>query len=72
MHTRILVAALALAAATTPIDFAFAGQRSAQDQALYERAMADCNSPKWPNGARPFINYSGGWYRCVEPGNSRK
>jgi len=71
MHSRIVIAALALAAAITPIDFASAGQRSAQDQALYEKAMADCNSPRWPNGARPFINYSGGWYRCVEPGNSR-
>ena len=44
-----------------------AGQRSAADQALYERAMRDCRSPKWPDGARPLINYAGGWYRCVEP-----
>ena len=71
MPTRILIAALALAA-MTPIDFASAGERSPQDQALYEKAMADCNSPKWPNGARPYINYSGGWYRCVEPGGNRK
>jgi hypothetical protein len=71
MPTRILIAALTLAAAAAPIDFAFAA-RSAKDQALYEKAMADCNGPKWPNGARPFINYSGGWYRCVEPGSSRR
>ncbi|WP_395684760.1 hypothetical protein [Aestuariivirga sp.] len=44
-----------------------AGQRSPADQALYEKALQDCNSPKWPNGARPLINYAGGWYRCVEP-----
>lgn len=67
MSARILIAALALAAATSPIDFAFAGQRSPKDQALYEKAMADCNGPNWPNGARAFINYAGGWYRCVEP-----
>ena len=72
MHTRFIVAALALAAATTPIDFASAAQRSPQDQALYEKAKADCNGPQWPNGARPFINYAGGWYRCVEPGSNRR
>ena len=71
MHSRIVIAALALAAAITPIDFASAGQRSAQDQALYEKAMADCNSPRWPNGARPFINSHGRGYRSLEPGNNR-
>lgn len=41
--------------------------RSAADQALYERAVAACNGPNYPSGARPFINYAGGWFRCVEP-----
>jgi hypothetical protein len=44
-----------------------AAQRSAADQALYEKAKKDCSGPKWPDGARPLINYAGGWYRCVEP-----
>jgi hypothetical protein len=44
-------------------------ERSAADQALYERAVAACNGPKYPSGARPFINYAGGWFRCVEPRN---
>lgn len=62
--TQLLIAsALLIVAAGT----GQAGQRSAADQALYERAMKDCNSPRWPDGARPYINYAGGWYRCVEP-----
>ena len=48
-----------------------AGQRSAADQALYEKAVKACNGPQWPNGARPYINYSGGWFRCVEPRSTR-
>lgn len=46
---------------------AMAAPKSAADQALYQRAVKDCSSPKWSNGARPYINYAGGWYRCVEP-----
>lgn len=41
--------------------------RSAADQALYEKAVAACNGPQYPSGARPYINYAGGWFRCVEP-----
>jgi hypothetical protein len=44
-------------------------ERSAADQALYQRAVAACNGPKYPSGARPYINYAGGWFRCVEPRN---
>lgn len=43
--------------------------RSAADQALYEKAVAACNGPQYPSGARPYINYAGGWFRCVEPRN---
>ncbi len=42
-------------------------ERSAADQALYEKAVAACNGPNYPSGARPHINYAGGWFRCVEP-----
>lgn len=44
-----------------------AAQRSDADQALYEKAVAACNGPQYPSGARPYINYAGGWFRCVEP-----
>jgi hypothetical protein len=42
-------------------------ERSAADQALYEKAVEACSGPNYPNGARPYINYAGGWFRCVEP-----
>lgn len=66
--TLLLAFLLASLAATGPAE---AKTRSAKDQALYEKARKDCNSPKWPSGARIVINYSGGWYRCEEP-NSRR
>ena len=46
--------------------------RSAADQALYKKAVAACNGPQYPNGARPHINYGAGWFRCVEPKQSRR
>jgi hypothetical protein len=43
-------------------------KRSAADQALYERARKECNDfRKYRDGARPIINYKGGWFRCQEP-----
>ena len=45
--------------------------RSPADQALYQKAVKDCNGPNYPCGARPYINYSGNWYRCVEPRSCR-
>jgi hypothetical protein len=43
-------------------------KRSAADQALYERARKECNNiRKYRDGARPIINYKGGWFRCQEP-----
>ena len=43
-------------------------KRSAADQALYEKARKECNNfRKYPDGARPIINYKGGWFRCQEP-----
>ena len=44
-----------------------AAQRSDADQALYQQAVAACSGPRYPSGARPYINYAGGWFRCVEP-----
>ena len=43
-------------------------KRSAADHALYERARKECNNTrKYRDGARPIINYKGGWFRCQEP-----
>ena len=39
----------------------------AADAALRAKAVAACNNPgQYPNGARPVINYAGGWFRCHE------
>ena len=67
-HMIIGLAALGALWSTMPVQ---AKQRSPQDQALYEKAVKDCNGPHYPSGATPYINYAGGWYRCVEP-NSRR
>jgi len=67
MSKYLTYSAIAFALVIAGAGTVTAGQRSAADQALYERAIRDCRSPKWPDGARPLINYAGGWYRCVEP-----
>lgn len=68
MTTRTRVLALMLAFATTGMTAALAQQaRSDADQALHDKAVAACNGPQYPSGAHPYINYSGGWFRCVEP-----
>lgn len=56
--------AVSLVAASASVAMA---ARSAADQALYEKAVAACNGPNYPSGAHPYINYAGGWFRCVEP-----
>ena len=65
MTIRTAAGALLIIAALTGL--ADAAQRSAKDQALFEKARAACSGPQWPSGARPFINYAGGWFRCDEP-----
>lgn len=65
----IAAAAVAVFAVSGSSD---AKQRSAQDQALWEKARADCNSPKWPNGATPSVNYKRGTYVCIEPRESSR
>jgi hypothetical protein len=66
MKIRLAAVLLAMSAGLLTTGPSFA-DRSAADQALYEKAMKDCNGPNWPCGATPHINYAGGWYRCVEP-----
>jgi hypothetical protein len=63
---------LGLAASLGLAGQAAAKERSAKDQALFEKARKDCSGPQYSSGAQPFINYAGGWYRCVEPGSSRR
>lgn len=60
-HVAFTLAAAVLAA--PPAQAA----RSAAGQALYERAVAECNGPSYPSGSRPQINYSAGWFTCKEP-----
>lgn len=48
-----------------------AGELSTADKELRARAIAECNSPRYPGGATPHINYAGNWFRYVEPGSSR-
>ncbi len=45
--------------------------RSAADQRLYDKAKAACREPYYPSGTRFIINYSGKWFRCVEPKKHR-
>ena len=46
--------------------------RSAASQELYERAVKECNSWKYPNGARIHINYKRGWFRCDDRRRRKK
>ncbi len=65
MITRPVLLALLLAA---PIAFgspSVAKQRTASEQALFEKARKECNSPQYVNGARVQINYAKGTYRCI-------
>ncbi len=62
--TLTLLATATILAAAPSAD----AKRSAADQALYEKARKECNNVrKYPDGARPIINYKGGWFRCQEP-----
>jgi hypothetical protein len=50
-----------------PVSIAAQAKRSAADQRLYEKARKACSGPQYPDGAHPYINYAGGWFRCVTP-----
>ena len=69
MTARIALSLGFIAALLAVPGAAEAKQRSAADQALYEKAMADCNGPAWPGGAKITINYGQGWYRCDSRSN---
>ena len=71
MWSRPVLIVLVIAAMLPASSIADAKQRSAKDQALRDKAIKDCSSPKRALSARPFINYSGGWYRCVESESKR-
>ena len=58
-HEKVIVSVGAGVAKST--------NRSAADQKLYEKAWAICSSSSYPSDTHPHINYSGGWFRCVEP-----
>lgn len=62
-----LIAALLLSFQTD----AFAKKRSAKDQALFEKALKECNGNHYPSGAHPVINYKQGTFRCQEVKDSR-
>ena len=57
--------------ATASIAFeagAFAKDRSAKDQALFEKATKECNGNHYPSGARAVINYKQGTFPCWPAG----
>jgi hypothetical protein len=67
MSIRKLLLFFFVCALIVPVSSVAQAKRSAADQRLYEKAHKACSGPQYPNGARPHINYAGGWFRCVEP-----
>jgi hypothetical protein len=67
MTIRKLLLFFFACALMVPVSSAGQAARSAADQRLYEKARKACSGPQYPNGARPHINYAGGWFRCVRP-----
>jgi hypothetical protein len=67
MSVRKLLLFFSACALMVPASSATLGARSAADQRLYEKARKVCSGPQYPSGARPHINYAGGWFRCVRP-----
>jgi hypothetical protein len=65
MGIRKLLLFFFACALMVPVSSAGQAARSAADQRLYEKARKACSGPQYPNGARPHINYAGGWFRCV-------
>lgn len=65
MSKRIIILALLLSAPVAFGTSSLAKERTAAEQALYQKALKDCNSPQYVNGARIEINYSKGTYRCI-------
>jgi hypothetical protein len=67
MSVRKLLLFFFACALMVPVSSATHGAKSAADQRLYEKARKACSGPQYPSGAHPFINYAGGWFRCVGP-----
>jgi hypothetical protein len=67
MSIRKLLLFSFVCALIVPVSNAAQAARSAADQRLYEKARKACSGPQYAYGARPHINYAGGWFRCVEP-----
>jgi hypothetical protein len=72
MSVRKLLILTFTGALAMSVSSAAQAARSAADQQLYETAREACSGPRYPNGARPFINYAGGWFRCVRIKGGRK
>ena len=70
MSIRKLLLIFFACALLVPVSSAAEAKRSAADQRLYEKACKACSGPQYPGGARPHINYAGGWFRCVRPRSS--
>ena len=67
MSVRKLLFFFFACALMVTVSSAVQAKRSVADQQLYEKARKACSGPQYPNGARPHINYAGGWFRCVRP-----
>ena len=67
MSVRKLLLFFFACALMVPVSSAGQAAKSAADQRLYEKARKACSGREYPNGARPHINYAGGWFRCVRP-----
>jgi hypothetical protein len=72
MSIRKLLLIFFACALVVPVSSAAQAKRSATDQRLYEKARKACNGPQYSGGARPDINYAGGWFKCIEPKSSRR
>ena len=40
--------------------------KTEKDKKLYQKAWQTCNGPRYPVGAKIYINYKEGWFRCQE------
>ena len=67
MSVRKLVVLSFTCSLMVPVSSATLGAKSVANQRLYEKVRKACSGPQYPSGADPFINYAGGWFRCVAP-----
>ena len=67
MSVRKLLLVFSACALMVPVSIAAQAGKSAANQRLYEKAHKVCSGPEYSNGTYPYINYTHGWFRCVEP-----